>query len=637
MKPPFLRKMILIDINGLTVSFGEKEIFSSVDLQVQKGQCIGLTGLNGAGKTTLMRAIVGLQEYSAGTISIAKGLRIGYLQQQHTANGIHSVLEEATKSFDALFAAEERMHRIEAEMANEDADMVALGEKYQAAQMEFEARGGYGWRSRLHGVLKGLGLTEDFWDKPVDTLSGGEKTRLALARMLLENNDVLLLDEPTNHLDLEAAQWLTDYLSRYNGTILLISHDRYMMDKLCHGVAQIENGKLHYFKGNYTEYTIKWEEELKANQRLYDKQQDEIKRQRAIIARYRQFNREKSIRAAESREKALKRMELVDAPEGHQDMRLKFDMERISGGDVLKIRSVKKGFEDKVLFRDFSAEIKQGQKIVIIGPNGAGKTTLMELLLGRSYPSSGEIIKGINVDFGYYEQGHRDFMGDDTVMDMVWQGNRRLSQTQVRSRCAAMLFFGEDVFKAGRVLSGGERARVALAKLSLSGANTLVLDEPTNHLDMDSREVLEDALERFEGTIIAVSHDRYFINRIADTLWVIKDGAVQVFKGSYDDYLQSLKPEDIPEDEAHVNKTQAAKQRAKERESRESDKKKRARLRELEKEIALLEERVQVLEDEFSRPEIYSDPKLMLEKQEEYNQAKEKLDLLMEEWMVESE
>ncbi|MBR6766125.1 MAG: ABC-F family ATP-binding cassette domain-containing protein, partial [Clostridia bacterium] len=465
----------------------------------------------------------------------------------------------------------------------------------------------------------------------------GEKTRLALARMLLDNNDVLLLDEPTNHLDLQAAEWLTDYLSRFSGTVLLISHDRYMMDKLCDGVAQIENGRLQYYRGNYTEYTRKWEEQLKANQHLYERQQDEIKRQRAIIARYRQFNREKSIRAAESREKVLNKMELIEAPEKHNDMRLNFKMDRVSGGDVLKIRSLSMGFEDKTLFNDFSYEVKQGERIVIIGPNGAGKTTLMEILLNKRRAKMGEVIKGVNVDLGYYEQGQREFMGGDTVMDMVWWGNRDLTQTEVRSRCAAMLFFGEDVFKTGNVLSGGERARVALAKLSVSGSNTLILDEPTNHLDMDSREVLEDALERFEGTIIAVSHDRYFINRIADTLWIVENGVVSVFKGNYDEYLASLKAEEQEIAKVEINKTQAAKQRLKERESRDNDKKKRARVRELEKEIELLENRIQELEELFAGGEIYSQQQKLLETQNEYNNIKEKLDKTMEEWMELSE
>ncbi len=629
--------MILIDINNLTVAFGEKEIITSVTLQIQKGQCIGLTGLNGAGKTTLMKAICGIYEPASGSISYAKGIKIGYLEQQHTAHGIHTVLEEATKSFEPLFMIESRMRRIEEEMTEDGADIAALGEKYENAQREFDEAGGYGWKSRLTGVLKGLGLTEEFWDKPVDTLSGGEKTRLALARMLLDNNDVLLLDEPTNHLDLQAAQWLTDYLLRFSGTVLLISHDRYMMDKLCDGVAQIENGKLQYYKGNYTEYTRKWEEQLKANQHLYEKQQDEIKRQRAIIAKYRQFNREKSIRAAESREKVLNRMELIDAPEKHNDMRLNFNMERVSGGDVLKIRSIAMGFEERMLFEDFSYEVKQGERIVIIGPNGAGKTTLMEILLNKRHAQKGEVIKGVNVDLGYYEQGQKEFMGGDTVMDMVWWGNRDLTQTQVRSRCAAMLFFGEDVFKTGNVLSGGERARVALCNLSVSGSNTLVLDEPTNHLDMDSREVLEDALERFEGTIIAVSHDRYFINRIADTLWIVENGTVTVFKGNYDEYINSLKVEEKEEEKQEVNKTQLAKQRAKEKESRDNDKKKRARIRELEKEIQLLEEKIKEIEELFAGGEIYSDQQKMLKTQNEYNTIKEKLDKTMEEWMELSE
>ena len=628
--------MILIDINNLSVTFDGKQIFSDITLQIQKGQCVGLTGLNGAGKTTLFKALMGLVDYE-GSISVQKGLKIGYLEQQHTANGTHSVLEEATKTFEPLFLAEERLHKIEEDMAKPDADIDLLGEKYTIAQQDFENLGGYGWKSRLQGVLKGLGLTEDFWDKPVNTLSGGEKTRLALAKMLLENNDVLLLDEPTNHLDIQAAQWLTDYLLRFSGTVLLISHDRYMMDKLCSGVAQIENGKLRYFKGNYTEYTVKWEEELKANQRLYEKQQDEIKRQRAIIARFRQFNREKSIRAAESREKVLNRMELVDAPQSHNDMRLNFNMNRISGGDVFKIRNISMGFENKTLFEDFSYEIKQGEKIVIIGANGAGKTTLMELLLNKKQAKKGDIIKGVNVDVGYYEQGHKAFMGADTIMDMVWWGNRDLSQTQVRTRCASMLFFGEDVFKQGSVLSGGERARVALAQLSLMGANTLILDEPTNHLDIDSREVLEDALERYEGTLIAVSHDRYFINRIAQTLWIVENGKIRVFKGNYDDYLQSIKEENAPSIKQEINKTQANKERQKEKQNKEQEKQKRARVRNLEKEIQETENSIQELEEIFAKGEIYQNQQKLLQTQEQYNLLKEKLDKLMEEWMELSE
>jgi len=628
--------MILIDINNLTVTFDGKNIFSDITLQIQKGQCIGLTGLNGAGKTTLFKAIMGIVDYS-GSILLQKGLKIGYLQQHHTLDGVETVIEEATKTFDPLFKAEERLHRLEEDMAKPDADIDLLGEKYNFAQQEFENLGGYGWKSRLTGVLKGLGLTEDFWDKPVCTLSGGEKTRLALAKMLLENNDVLLLDEPTNHLDINAAQWLTDFLLRYNGTVVLISHDRYMMDKLCSGVAQIENGKLRYFKGNYTDYTVKWEEELRSNQRLYEKQQDEIKRQRAIIARFRQFNREKSIRAAESREKVLDKMELIDAPQSHSDMRLMFNMERFSGGDVFKIRNLSMGFEERTLFQDFSYDIKQGEKIIIIGPNGAGKTTLMELLLNKKQAKKGNVTKGVNVDIGYYEQGQKQFMGADTIMDMVWWGNRDLSQTQVRTRCASMLFFGEDVFKQGSVLSGGERARVALAQLSVMGANTLILDEPTNHLDMDSREVLEDALERFDGTLIAVSHDRYFINRIAQTLWIVENGKICVFKGNYDDYLQSIKEENAPFVKQEINKTQANKERQKEKQSREQEKQKRARIRNIEKEIQEAEESIQKIEEIFAKGEIYQDQEKLLKTQEQYNLLKEKLDKLMEEWMELSE
>ncbi len=626
------KNMILIDINHLTVAIDGREIFSDATFTVQKGECVGLTGRNGAGKTTLMRVILGRQEGSAGTVSVAKNCRIGYLEQQHQAVGSHTVLEEAKKSFEPLFQAEERMHRIEQQMSCSE-DLSELGEKYQRALDEYEALGGYGWKSQLQGVLKGLGLGEAFWDKPVDTLSGGEKTRLALARLLLENNDVLLLDEPTNHLDLEAAQWLTDYLAHFDGTVLLISHDRYMMDKLCTGVAQIENGRLRFFKGNYTDYCRKWEEELRITQKQFDRQQEEIRRQRAIIARFRQFNREKSIRAAESREKALERMELIDAPQQHEDMRLRFDCARTSGGDVFTVRGLAKAFGQRTLFQNFDADIKKGQKIVIIGPNGTGKTTLLNLLLGRQVPDKGEILRGVHVDIGYYEQGHKAFMGDETVMDMVWAGNRRLNQTQVRSRCAAMLFFGEEVLKPGKVLSGGERARCALCRLSVSGSNTLLLDEPTNHLDMDSREVLEDALERFEGTLIAVSHDRYFINRIADILWIVKDGKIEVFSGSYDDYLASVRNREEVSQQQSINKTRQAKSRAKEKADREEIKNKKLRIQELEKKISALEQQKTALEEVFASAEIYQRPQELLSAQNEYRAAEEALCDAMEKWM----
>ncbi len=626
------KNMILIDINHLTVAIDGREIFSDATFTVQKGECVGLTGRNGAGKTTLMRVILGRQEGSAGTVSVAKNCRIGYLEQQHQAVGSHTVLEEAKKSFEPLFQAEERMHRIEQQMSCSE-DLSELGEKYQRALDEYEALGGYGWKSQLQGVLKGLGLGEAFWDKTVDTLSGGEKTRLALARLLLENNDVLLLDEPTNHLDLEAAQWLTDYLARFDGTVLLISHDRYMMDKLCTGVAQIENGRLRFFKGNYTDYCRKWEEELRITQKQFDRQQEEIRRQRAIIARFRQFNREKSIRAAESREKALERMELIDAPQQHEDMRLRFDCARTSGGDVFTVRGLAKTFGQRTLFQNFDADIKKGQKIVIIGPNGTGKTTLLSILLGRQVPDKGEILRGVHVDIGYYEQGHKAFMGDETVMDMVWAGNRRLNQTQVRSRCAAMLFFGEEVLKPGKVLSGGERARCALCRLSVSGSNTLLLDEPTNHLDMDSREVLEDALERFEGTLIAVSHDRYFINRIADILWIVKDGKIEVFSGSYDDYLASVRNREEVSQQQSINKTRQAKSRAKEKADREEIKNKKLRIQELEKKISALEQQKTTLEEVFASAEIYQRPQELLSAQNEYRAAEEALRDAMEKWM----
>lgn len=625
--------MVLIDINNASIAFGEKEIIKNVTLQVKQGDIIGITGENGAGKSTLFKAIVGINELSSGRITVTNGVRIGYLEQQHNMQSELTVFQEASKSFEKLFEAEARMEKIQQQMAADSADIVALGEKYDKAYNEFEALGGYAWNSRLNGVLKGLGLTEEFWDKSVSCLSGGEKTRLALAKMLLENNDVLLLDEPTNHLDLNASQWLTDYLARFSGTVMLISHDRYMMDKLCKGIGRIENGKMQFYKGNYTEFCKKWDDECIARQKAFDAQQNEIQRQRAIIARYRQFNREKSIRAAESREKKLAKMEILEAPvSSGEDMRLNFNVKRESGNDVLKIEGITKEYNERILFSDFSYNIKKGQKIAVIGGNGAGKTTFCDIVSGRRAADKGTVMRGVNVDIGIYEQTQREFFGNESVMDMVWRGDRNLSQTQVRSRCAAMLFFGEDVFKIGDKLSGGERARCALCCLSLKNANTLFLDEPTNHLDMDSREVLEDALERYTGTVIAVSHDRYFINRIFNTLFIVENGNITVFEGNYDQYLLSVSGQDEV-NEVSVNKTQKTKEAKKERQKRDEDKKQRAYVRQLEGKIEELEKLKKKLENEFSSSEVYSDIALMLKKQEEYKNVNDELDRVMKEWL----
>jgi len=629
--------MIVIDINNLTIGFGAREIFKDISLTVHKGECIGLTGANGAGKTSLMRAILGELTPSNGTVSLARGYTAGYLAQQHTIEGAHTVWQEAEGAFDALFATEKKMHELEAQMANVNSEekLEELGRQYARLTEIFERAEGYAWRSRTAGVLKGLGLAEEYWERSISALSGGERTRLALARMLLNNYDVLLLDEPTNHLDLSAAEWLTGFLARYQGTILLISHDRYMLDRLCGSIAQLENGHLYRYSGNYSQYCIKRAEAVRNQQKLYDEQQLEIERQKEIIKRYRSYNREKSIRAAESREKALERMELVEKPEDKRNMRLHFHCFRTSGREILRIDGLAKSFGEQKLFENVNTKVFSGDRIALLGSNGAGKTTLLKILLGKVNADKGAVTWGVNADKGYYDQHQPASTEDGTMLDMVWQGNRALTQTEVRSALAAMLFSGEEVFKTAAALSGGERARVSLCKLSVSGSNILLLDEPTNHLDMASREILEEALLRYDGTIITVSHDRYFINKLATRLWLIEEGTFEVFEGNYDQYIAAkAQTEEQTPAQPSITKTQSGKLSRLEKQEKENTKMQKKLQKQLESEIENLEQQKAALEELFSGSEIYLDINKLRTAQEDYESIKLKLEEKLEEWLA---
>jgi len=626
--------MIVLDMQNLTMSFGAQEIFRDISLTVHEGERIGLTGANGTGKTTLLRVILGEHTPERGTVSVARGYSVGYLAQHHMAVGEHSVWQEAEAAFAPLFAVEEKLRETEKRMAEvqSEEELAALGEQYHRLFAAFEKAGGYGWHSRTMGVLKGLGLPEEYWEKPVEALSGGERTRLALARLLLNNHDVLLLDEPTNHLDLDAAQWLTDFLSRYSGTILLISHDRYMLDKLCTSIAQLDNKKLYRYNGNYSAYCTKRAEAVRSQQKQFEEQQEEIQRQQEIIKRFRSYNREKSIRAAESREKALERMEKVEKPEENKAMRLDFFCKRTPGQEILSLENVNKSFGTQKLFENINEKVFAGERIALLGSNGAGKTTLLKILLNKQTSDSGDVRWGVNIDKGYYEQQHQSLRGG-TILDTVWEGNRTLSQTQVRNALGAMLFSGEEVFKNTDTLSGGEKARVALCKLAISGSNVLLLDEPTNHLDMTSREVLEEALSRYEGTLIAVSHDRYFINKIANRLWVLENGGLIDFIGNYDQYLAAkAQAEEVQDAQPAMTRTQETKLRKQERQEREQVKLQKKQLQQLEDEISTLEKRQSELEGMFADTSLYSDAAKLRAAQEEYEQVKILLEQKMEEW-----
>ncbi|MGN0996099.1 MAG: ribosomal protection-like ABC-F family protein, partial [Candidatus Ventricola sp.] len=513
--------MIILSAQNIAKSFGVNAVLRDVSFTIQQGDRIGLVGVNGCGKSTLMRIIAGLDAPDSGELAIVRGTRIGYLAQQDMVTSGASVWQELESVYTPVFDMEARLRALEDEMgrAHEDAAQFSrLSAEYDKLTRRFEEADGYAWKSMVSGVLNGLGFTPAQYAQSVDSLSGGEKTRLCLARLLLQKPDLLLLDEPTNHLDMETLGWLENYLCAYRGSVLVISHDRYFLDHVCTGMVEILMGNAEQYSGNYTRYIAQRQERFETRMRAYTLQQKEIERQQAIIARYRMFNREKSIRAAESREKALERMEKLEKPADERAIRFQFEARRRTGEDVLHISEVSKSFGEKRLFDHLSLHVRAGDRIALIGPNGVGKSTLIKLITGEESADTGDIRYGANVDIGYYDQHQSALHPEKTVLDEVWDRFPRMEQSDVRGALGMFLFTGDDVFQPIKTLSGGEKGRVALTALMLRKDNLLLLDEPTNHLDMDSREVLEDALSGFGGTIITVSHDRYFINRVADRI-----------------------------------------------------------------------------------------------------------------------
>ena len=627
--------MIVLSAQNVAKSFGVNTVLKDVSFTLQQGDRIGLVGVNGCGKSTLMRIIAGLDVPDSGEISIVRGTRIGYLAQQDMVTSGASVWKELEKVYEPVFEMEKRLRALEAEMAESHEDEALfhrLSSDYDKLMSRFEEADGYAWKSMVSGVLNGLGFKPSQYEQSVDSLSGGEKTRLCLARLLLQKPDLLLLDEPTNHLDMETLGWLENYLSAYRGSVLVISHDRYFLDHVCTGMVEILMGTAEQYNGNYTRYTAQREERFETRIRAYELQQKEIERQQAIIARYRMFNREKSIRAAESREKALDRMEKLEKPIDERAIRFQFEARRRTGEDVLKLSEVSKSFGEKHLFSNFSLHVRSGDRIALIGPNGVGKSTLIKLITGDVASDSGDIRFGSNVDLGYYDQHQSSLHPEKTVLDEVWDRFPRMEQSDVRGALGMFLFTGDDVFQPIRTLSGGEKGRVALTALMLRKDNLLVLDEPTNHLDMDSREVLEDALAGFGGTIITVSHDRYFINRVADRVIEMRTDGVTEYMGNYDDYLEKKNRPVEQEAEKGKTKTELEKEKRREKMNRQALRQLKVRAQEAEKAIAAKEEEILLLEEKMADPDLYADSRKATEVQKAYQQAQDDLARLYEEW-----
>ena len=630
--------MILLTLQNVSKSFAMNTVLKDVNLTLQAGSRMGLVGVNGSGKSTLFKLISGAMEPDEGTISLVKGARVGVLTQDADIQSDLTIQQELERVFEPVREMERRLRDMEAEMAEKHDDPAAfdqLSRAYSRLMDRFEDAGGYEWPSRIQGVLAGLGFARGRENQPANLLSGGEKTRLCLARLLLTQPELLMLDEPTNHLDLLSVEWLEDTLKKYKGTVLVISHDRYFLNSVCDCMAELSMRHLTQYEGNYDRFAVQRQANLERQLKEYKLQQAEIARQEAIIARYRMYNREKSIKAAESREKRLEKMERLEKPVSEQKVRFSFETRRRTGDDVLFAKELSKGFEGRTLFEHFNLHLRAGDRVALIGANGVGKTTLLNIITGKLPPDSGTVVFGSNVDLGYYDQHQSGLHPDKDVLNELWDDFPRLEIDRVRGVLALFLLTGDDVFQPIRTLSGGEKGRVALAKLMLRKDNLLLLDEPTNHLDMDSREVLEDALQDFDGTILTVSHDRYFINRVANRVIEMRPDGVTEYLGNYDDYIEKKRQEALGDQEDPLGgktKTQLDKEKRRERLKQESAKQLRLRLKQAEQAIADAETRIADLEARMADPETYKDPDAAQALARDHREAQSSLDRLYEDW-----
>lgn len=638
---------MILSCQNISKAFVENQVLKNVSFHIEDHEKAAIVGINGAGKTTLLRIIVGEMTPDDGQVVLARDKTLGYLAQNSTVDTSHTIYEELLSVKADLLRLEEKIRECENNMKHAEGDALEdLMKQYTSLTHAFETGGGYLYRSELVGVLKGLGFTEDEFSKPVATLSGGQKTRVALGRLLLQNPDLIILDEPTNHLDMNSIAWLETYLLNYKGAVLIVSHDRYFLDRIAGKVIEIDQSKATTFMGNYSDYAVKKEQLRVAAWNAYMNQQREIKHQEEVIEKLKSFNREKSIKRAESREKMLDKIEVIEKPsEVRTDMKLTLTPRILSGNDVLTVEHLSKSFDSHKLFTDVNFEIKRGEHVAIIGDNGSGKTTLLKILNGLVPADQGTFRLGSNVEIGYYDQEHHVLHSDKTLFEEISDDYPYLNNTQIRNVLAAFLFTGEDVFKRISDLSGGERGRVSLAKLVLSNANFLILDEPTNHLDIMSKEILEDALNGYEGTILYVSHDRYFINRTAHRILDLTEGQFVSYVGNYDYYLEkhdtvmaaieASTPQSADADNTAA--TRAAESEVKldwkaQKEEQARLRKKENDLKKCEEKIAELEARISEIDTEMSDPAIGTQVAKLQELTKEQTACQEQLEKLYEQW-----
>ena len=625
--------MAIITVSNVTKSYGIDIILQNISFIVNEGDKIGVIGENGAGKSTLFNLLAGFTEADSGTISISTN-KIGYLQQNTVIDSEKSIYEEVKTVFDEIFQLEKQIKSLEEKISQtKDSHLLdKLFLEYSFLTDKYKELDGYSVESKIRGVLNGLGFDVSQFATTVSTLSGGQKTRLMLAKTLLLSPDVLLLDEPTNHLDINSIEWLEQYLKFYNGTILIISHDRYFLDKIVTRIFEIENTHLSVYEGNYTEYLKRKKLDMEAKLKAYEEQQKEIKRIKSIIQIQKNRRTEKSVKMAESKQKLLEKMEIIEKPViNNKSINLRFDFDLESGNDVLTVKNLSLRF-DRQIFSNVSFEIKKGEKIALLGPNGIGKSSLLKILVGEIDNFEGEIKFGTNVITGYYEQEFKSLNAEKTVIDEIWDENPYLTQTEVRTLLASFLFKEEDVFKTISTLSGGEKARLSLLKLILSKANFLLMDEPTNHLDLKAKEVLEEALLDYTGTLLFVSHDRYFIDKIATKVMVLTPQGVEVYLGNYSYYIEKKNQlNEKKEETIKKTKTQIKNERYKERLAKLKLKQQKEYLKNLENSIYQAEERIKYLEEKMCDAKIYKTGEIV-EIQKEYNALKSKLEQMYEEW-----
>lgn len=545
---------MILSVSNIHKSFNEVPILKDVSFHIEDYDKAAIVGINGAGKTTLLRIIMGELSADEGIVTLAKNKTIGYLSQHEAVSGENTIYEELLSVKQDILDMQQKMHSIELQMKTAtDEKLDQLMNTYAGLTHAFEAANGYAYKSELTGVLKGLGFTEEEFSKSVSALSGGQKTRVALGKLLLLKPDLIILDEPTNHLDMSSITWLETYLLNYKGAVIIVSHDRYFLDRIANKVIELDRSKATVFTGNYSDYAAKKEILRVAEYNAYIKQQTEIKHQEEVIEKLKSFNREKSIKRAESREKMLDKIELLDKPtEVRADMHLRLEPKQVSGNDVLHVEHLSKAFGSLTLFEDLSFDIKKGEHVAIIGDNGTGKTTILKIINELLPADGGTIRLGANVQIGYYDQEHHVLHMEKTLFEEISDDYPSLTNTEIRNTLAAFLFTGDDVFKTVKSLSGGERGRISLAKLMLSEANFLILDEPTNHLDIVSKEILEDALNGYTGTVLYVSHDRYFINKTATRILDLNHKTLTNYLGNYEYYLEKRDEQLALLDAAHA-------------------------------------------------------------------------------------